>query len=43
MRREPFIRRIQEYMVKATHEAKVNTSWISPNEPYDAAVRDFVG
>jgi (1->4)-alpha-D-glucan 1-alpha-D-glucosylmutase len=29
-------------MVKALHEAKVNSSWIEPNEAWDNAVRDFV-
>jgi (1->4)-alpha-D-glucan 1-alpha-D-glucosylmutase len=29
-------------MEKATREAKVQTSWINPNEAYDDAVRDFV-
>jgi (1->4)-alpha-D-glucan 1-alpha-D-glucosylmutase len=29
-------------MQKATKEAKVHTSWINPNEEYDAAVRQFV-
>ena len=38
-----YIERIQTYMVKALHEAKVNTSWIQPNEEWDAAMRDFVG
>ncbi|HJT77308.1 MAG TPA: malto-oligosyltrehalose synthase, partial [Gemmataceae bacterium] len=38
-----FIERIQAYMEKALHEAKVHTSWINPNAEYDAAVRDFVG
>ncbi len=37
-----YIERIQEYMAKALHEAKINTSWIQPNEDWDAAVRDFV-
>lgn len=37
-----FTRRIQEYMVKAAREAKVHTSWISPNEAYDEALRAFV-
>jgi (1->4)-alpha-D-glucan 1-alpha-D-glucosylmutase len=40
--RERFRGRIQAYMEKALHEAKVHTSWINPNEPYDAAVREFV-
>jgi (1->4)-alpha-D-glucan 1-alpha-D-glucosylmutase len=38
-----FVRRIQEYMEKATHEAKVHTSWINPNADYDDALRQFVG
>jgi (1->4)-alpha-D-glucan 1-alpha-D-glucosylmutase len=37
-----YIERIQNYMGKALHEAKINTSWIQPNEPWDAAMRDFV-
>ncbi|MDQ3906760.1 MAG: malto-oligosyltrehalose synthase, partial [Acidobacteriota bacterium] len=41
--RAEYVSRIQEYMNKALKEAKVNTSWISPNEEYDAAVRGFVG
>src|SRR5437899_6568768 len=34
--------RIQAYMAKALKEAKINTSWIQPNEDWDAAMRDFV-
>ena len=37
-----YIERIQRYMAKALHEAKINTSWIQPNEEWDAAMRDFV-
>src|SRR6266481_4524373 len=37
-----YIERIQAYMAKALHEAKINTSWIQPNEDWDAAMRDFV-
>ena len=37
-----YIGRIQAYMGKALHEAKVNTSWIQPNEEWDAAMHDFV-
>jgi (1->4)-alpha-D-glucan 1-alpha-D-glucosylmutase len=36
------VERIQAYMLKATREAKVHTSWVSPNEAYEAAVRTFV-
>jgi (1->4)-alpha-D-glucan 1-alpha-D-glucosylmutase len=38
-----FIERVQAYMVKALHEAKVHTSWINPNAAYDDAVTKFVG
>jgi len=38
-----YIARIQAYMAKALHEAKLNTSWIQPNEAWDAAMRDFIG
>jgi (1->4)-alpha-D-glucan 1-alpha-D-glucosylmutase len=37
-----YIKRIQSYMAKALHEAKLNTSWIQPNEQWDTAMRDFV-
>ena len=40
--RPAYIQRIQEYMTKALHEAKVNSSWIQPNENWDNAVREFV-
>src|SRR5262249_42294558 len=32
-----FVARVREYMLKATKEAKVHTSWITPNEAYDRA------
>src|SRR5205085_6790112 len=34
--------RIQAYMAKALKEAKINTSWIQPNEKWDTAMQDFV-
>lgn len=37
-----FVTRVQEYMTKAIKEAKVNSSWIQPNEPWDEAVRKFI-
>lgn len=39
---QDFIGRIQQYMDKATREAKVHTSWIEPNEVYDQGLKDFV-
>src|SRR5881296_2894933 len=35
---DDYVERIQAYMAKALHEAKINTSWIQPNEEWDAAV-----
>jgi (1->4)-alpha-D-glucan 1-alpha-D-glucosylmutase len=37
-----YIERIQRYMAKALKEAKINTSWIQPNEEWHAAMHDFV-
>ena len=37
-----YIERIQAYMTKALKEAKINTSWIQPNEEWDFAMHDFV-
>ena len=39
---QTYIKRIQAYMVKALKEAKVNTSWVNPVEPYETAVCDFI-
>jgi (1->4)-alpha-D-glucan 1-alpha-D-glucosylmutase len=39
---QEYVERIQSYMAKALHEAKINTSWIQPNEEWDAAMHDFV-
>lgn len=40
--KDVFRGRIREYMLKATREAKVNTSWISPNTIYEEAFMIFV-
>jgi (1->4)-alpha-D-glucan 1-alpha-D-glucosylmutase len=37
-----YLQRIQDYMAKALNEAKINTSWIQPNQEWLAAMRDFV-
>jgi len=39
---EKFVKRIQDYMLKATREAKLRTSWISPNRHHDEALAEFV-
>ncbi|MGH9611817.1 MAG: malto-oligosyltrehalose synthase [Bryobacteraceae bacterium] len=38
----PYVERIQRYTEKALREAKVHTSWVSPNQAYEGAVRKFV-
>jgi (1->4)-alpha-D-glucan 1-alpha-D-glucosylmutase len=40
--REEYTRRIQQYMFKAVHEAKVNLSWINPDPEYSDTLRAFV-
>jgi (1->4)-alpha-D-glucan 1-alpha-D-glucosylmutase len=37
-----FRQRIEQYVNKALREAKTHSSWISPNEPYEQAVAEFV-
>ena len=37
-----FVRRIQQYMEKAVHEAKINVSWLSPNPEYVAGLHRFI-
>jgi (1->4)-alpha-D-glucan 1-alpha-D-glucosylmutase len=39
---EEYVERIQRYMLKAIKEAKVNSSWIQPNEDWEAAVKKFI-
>jgi (1->4)-alpha-D-glucan 1-alpha-D-glucosylmutase len=37
-----FAARVKEYMRKALREAKVNTSWLTPDDEYEQAVLGFV-
>jgi len=39
---EEFVQRIKDYMIKASREAKVNTSWISPHNAYEKALLHFI-
>ncbi|MFC5497262.1 malto-oligosyltrehalose synthase [Caenimonas terrae] len=34
--------RVQAYMLKAVREAKCRTSWTSPDQPYETALRDCI-
>lgn len=38
----PFVARLTRYAVKALREAKVNSSWLAPNESYERAVCDWL-
>ncbi|MBB6143510.1 (1-_4)-alpha-D-glucan 1-alpha-D-glucosylmutase [Silvibacterium bohemicum] len=40
--RKSFLDRLKEYMSKALSEAKINLSWVSPNEKYVTAVHAFL-
>jgi (1->4)-alpha-D-glucan 1-alpha-D-glucosylmutase len=39
---DDLVRRLQEYMLKAAREAKVHTSWLTENQPYENALTRFV-
>jgi (1->4)-alpha-D-glucan 1-alpha-D-glucosylmutase len=34
--------RVEIYMIKASREAKIHTSWLNPDEGYETCLRDFV-
>lgn len=40
--RDDYVERIQQYMDKAVHEAKVNLSWVNDNPEYLEALRRFI-
>jgi (1->4)-alpha-D-glucan 1-alpha-D-glucosylmutase len=40
--RDAYLERITQYTRKALREAKLRTSWMSPSEPYEQAVADFI-
>ena len=40
--RPEFVGRIQQYMLKALKEAKVNSSWVEPNTEWENATLEFV-
>jgi (1->4)-alpha-D-glucan 1-alpha-D-glucosylmutase len=40
--RENLAERLQQYMMKALKEAKVNSSWTEPNEAWEEAAKNFV-
>ncbi|WP_299988876.1 malto-oligosyltrehalose synthase [uncultured Pontibacter sp.] len=39
---DTLVERVQEYLVKAFREAKVNTNWSEPNEDYENGVKNLV-
>jgi (1->4)-alpha-D-glucan 1-alpha-D-glucosylmutase len=41
-RDDSFLPRIQAYAQKASREGKVETSWLNPNEPYEAGLATFI-
>jgi malto-oligosyltrehalose synthase len=39
---DAFVERMQAYMIKSVKEAKVRSSWINPDDSYEAAVNTYV-
>jgi (1->4)-alpha-D-glucan 1-alpha-D-glucosylmutase len=39
---QEFVERIKAYMLKAVREAKLHTSWLTPNQAYEEALAQFV-
>ncbi len=39
---EQFVKRIEDYLLKSSKEAKFHTSWVSPNAAHDEAFATFV-
>lgn len=39
---DDFEQRMQEYLIKALREGKINSGWASPNEAYEEAVKNFI-
>ena len=37
-----FVRRIEDYAVKAAREGKLETSWLDPDEDYERGLRSFI-
>ncbi|MFO1043658.1 MAG: malto-oligosyltrehalose synthase [Planctomycetaceae bacterium] len=37
-----YVSRVQQYMTKAIREAKVFSSWIAPNQPYEESLNAFI-
>jgi (1->4)-alpha-D-glucan 1-alpha-D-glucosylmutase len=40
---DTFVERIQAYALKAVREGKEETSWLNPNEGYEAGLKTFIG
>ncbi|HMY76461.1 MAG TPA: malto-oligosyltrehalose synthase, partial [Blastocatellia bacterium] len=38
---ESLIERLEQYLTKALREAKIHSSWLSPNEDYEAALKNY--
>ena len=40
--RDDFLERMQAYALKAAREGKQETSWLNPNQAYEAGLRTFI-
>jgi (1->4)-alpha-D-glucan 1-alpha-D-glucosylmutase len=39
--REDFIKRVQDYLIKAARESKMVTNWVMPNQDYEKSLTEF--
>ncbi|MBO0801447.1 MAG: malto-oligosyltrehalose synthase, partial [Blastocatellia bacterium] len=39
---QPFVERIENYMIKAVREAKIHSSWLNQNEDYERCLGNFI-
>jgi (1->4)-alpha-D-glucan 1-alpha-D-glucosylmutase len=39
---DDFVKRVQEYAIKAAREGKEQSAWLAPNEDYENGLKDFI-
>ncbi len=39
---ESYVQRLEQYLIKAIREAKIHSSWLSPNEEYEATLKGYL-
>lgn len=39
---DSYVQRLEEYLIKSVREAKIHSSWLSPNEEYEFALKSYL-